>query len=95
MEVNDDLEGKVLAILARYSSLDFESLKDLVLTGVYSFEAEERLKRAVHALTERGAVKAGGTFGPFWLPEVKTPARRGSKAFRVSRQAASAPTIGR
>lgn len=62
-----ELETKTLEVLGGYSSLDFESLKDLCLADEYSYAKEEALKETLADLVDRGVVKSGGKFGPFWL----------------------------
>jgi hypothetical protein len=62
-----ELETKTLEVLGLYSSLDFESLKDQVLAGGYTYTKEEALMAVLADLADRGLIGSGGKYGPFWL----------------------------
>jgi len=62
------LEGKVIDLLGRYASLQYDELKDLVFAdGSFSYAAERELESALERLREHGDLTAPGKWGPFVL----------------------------
>jgi len=93
-----EIESKALQTLERFASLDFQTLRDLVIcrSGDFSFEREIELKGVLQALTDRGVIGAADRqFGPFWLPARSATAGGGISGAVISAVASARATLRR
>jgi len=81
-----ELEARVVEVLPRFASLEFQPLRRLVLDnrGEYSRANEELLQAAVKALMARGEIfSPAGVWGPFRMagrpPAPQPPAKNGDR----------------
>ena len=91
--LKSEIETKVRRVLGNFASLEFATLRDLVIcrSGDYSVQNEAALKEVLQDLTDRGVIGAADQkFGPFWLPARSAAAGGGVSGAVISRAVASA-----
>jgi hypothetical protein len=69
-----ELQNRIVATLARFQSVEYETLKDEVLRGVFNDAAERAFDSALIELRTRCQIaNGGGLFGRYWLTQAALP----------------------
>lgn len=71
-----ELEQKIVQALARFTTIEYEGLKEEALRGHFSEAAAQDFDRALVRLRDRGAIGNKTWFGPWWLERAASSPRK-------------------